>query len=131
MLSNEAGGIKRSREKFQATVIEQSSGTAVIHCRGRICFREEARRFSQAALEQLRARRNLALDFSDVAAIDSAGIGELVLVHMQARACECAIRIVNPPRQVQSLMELTNVISLFEVFPDVESALASLSAEVA
>lgn len=100
-------------------------------CRGRICFREDARRFSQTALEQLRSGRNLALDFSDVSAIDSAGIGELVLVHMQARAFGCAVHIVNPAPQVQTLMQLTNVISLFEVFPSVESAVASLVTEVA
>jgi len=71
------------------------------------------------------------LELSRVRAVDSAGIGELVLVHMQAQACECAVRIVAPTSGVQNLLELTNVASLFETFADVETAIASLTAEMA
>jgi anti-anti-sigma factor len=71
------------------------------------------------------------LEFSDVKAMDSAGIGELVLVHMQARAFECVIRLAAPTPQVQGLLELTNVAALFEIHSTVESAVASGSIEVA
>jgi anti-anti-sigma factor len=131
MLSSEVGDCrKRTGERFSFRIGEQS-GIAVLYCSGRICFREEARKFSQIAIDLLRKRNHLVLELSRVRAVDSAGIGELVLVHMQAQACECAVRIVAPTSGVQNLLELTNVASLFETFPDVETAIASLTAEMA
>jgi hypothetical protein len=50
---------------------------------------------------------------------------------MQAQAFECAVGMVAPTSTVRSLLELTNVASLFEIFPDVQTAIASLAAEVA
>lgn len=130
MLSSEVGEFKRrSREGFSYTIGERS-GTAVLYCSGRICFREEATKFSQAAVGLLEKRTGLVLELSAVKAMDSAGIGELVLVHMQARAFECAVWLVGPTTQVRKLLELTNVASLFETFPDLESATASLRTEL-
>jgi anti-anti-sigma factor len=129
MLSREVGGLKkRSAERFSFRVSEQS-GTAVLYCCGRICFRQEAQKFSRAAVQLLSSGKQVVLEFSDVKAMDSAGIGELVLVHMQA--LECAIRLAAPTPQVQGLLELTNVALLFEIYPTVESALASPGIEVA
>jgi anti-sigma B factor antagonist len=131
MLSREVGGLKkRSNERFSFKVSEQG-GTVVLHCCGRICFRGEAQKFSRAAVQLLGSGKDIVLEFSDVKAMDSAGIGELVLVHMQARAFECAIRLAAPTPQVQGLLELTNVAALFEIHPTVESAVASGSIEVA
>lgn len=130
MLSREAGGLrKRSGGRFSFKVSEQS-GTAVLYCCGQICFREEAQKFSRAVVQVLSSGKSVVLEFSDVKAMDSAGIGELVLVHMQAQAFECAIRLAAPRPQVQGLLELTNVASLFEIYPTLESALASPSVEV-
>ena len=131
MLSREVEGLKkRSAERFTFTVSEQA-GTAVLHCCGRICFREEAQKFSRAAVQLLGSGKHLVLEFSDVKAMDSAGIGELVLVHMQAQAFECTIRLAALKPQMQGLLELTNVAALFEIYPTVESALASPGIEVA
>ena len=131
MLSGEVGeGRKRTLEGFSCRVVG-GPGAVILHCSGRICFREHARKFSQAAVELLSQHNNLIIELSRVKAMDSAGIGELVLVHMQAQAFECAVRIVAPETRVQDLLELTNVASLFEIFPDVRSAMASFNAEVA
>jgi anti-anti-sigma factor len=129
MVSNEVEGC-RSKERFSVKVSERA-GTAILYCHGRICFREEARKFSRAAIRLLSSGKDVVLEFSGVIAMDSSGIGELVLVHMQAQAFECAIRLVDPKPRVQSLLELTNVASLFEIYPTVESALASASVEAA
>lgn len=121
---------KRTVERFSFKISEQP-GTAILYCSGRICFREEARKFSKIAIELLGERKNLVLELSRVKAMDSAGIGELVLVHMHARAFECAVPMVAPTSRVRSFLELTNVASLFEIFPDVQTAMASLAIEVA
>jgi anti-anti-sigma factor len=131
MVSTETGEIKRaSRRKFTANITQQP-GCAVLHCSGRICFREDGRRFSSLVISLLKSGKNVVLDFSEVEKIDSAGIGQLVLVHMHAQACEVALTMVNPRQQIQALLELTNVASLFEVFDTVDSAMSSLTSEVA
>src|ERR1051326_4237327 len=115
MLSSEVGECrKRTGERFSFKISEQS-GTAILSCSGRICFRQEALEFSKISLELLSKRKNLILELSRVKAIDSAGIGELVLVHMHARAFECAVLMVAPTSRVRSLLALTNVASLFEI----------------
>jgi len=129
MVSHEAREC-RSEGKFFFKVKERA-GTAILCCGGRICFREQAQKFSRAAIQLLSSRRHVILEFSGVKAIDSAGIGELVLVQMQAQAFGCAISLAAPRPRVQSLLELTNVASLFEIHPTVESALASPRGEVA
>jgi anti-anti-sigma factor len=91
----------------------------------RFVFAKKRRKFSRAAIQLLSSSRHVILEFSDIRNIDSAGIGELVLVQMQAQAFECSIRLAAATPQVQSLLELTNVASLFEIYPTLEAALAS------
>jgi anti-sigma B factor antagonist len=111
--------------------IEEINNTTVLHCSGRICFQREAQLFSRLALNALRAGQDLVLDLMRVASVDSAGIGQLVLIHMQAQAAQCAVRIAAAPRSVYQLLVLTNVASLFETYPAVQDAVASLLREMA
>jgi ABC-type transporter Mla MlaB component len=58
----------------------------VLFCRGRFTYRDEATAFSQKMAELLPQARQVVVDFSGLEAIDSAGLGELVVVHMWIRA---------------------------------------------
>ncbi len=111
--------------------VRDERGSAVVRCRGRICFREEALSFARTVTELLLAGRNVVLEFSGVEILDSAGIGELVLVHMQSQAGEGAVCLVGPIPRVRKLLELTNVASLFAIHPTVEDALSTLAARAA
>ena len=116
--------------RLQLEVCDHGAST-VVQCRGRICFREEALNFSRTVMELLRAKTNVVLEFSGVELLDNAGIGELVLVHMQSQAAESSVCLVNPIPRVKKLLELTNVASLFVIHPTVEDALSSLAANAA
>jgi len=106
------------------------NGTAVLHCTGRVRFTREAASFARMAREVLAAGRNLILDLSAVDTIDSAGIGELVMVYMRACAAQRQVRIASPKKRVHDLLELTNVSSLFQIYPTLDEAIASLPREV-
>jgi anti-sigma B factor antagonist len=101
-------------------------GVAVLHCAGRIHLRAEAELFAAAARQAFDSGVDLILDVSGVQSIDSAGLGELVMVYMQGRGAERQVRLAGPDNFVRSLLELTNVGSLFEIHPTVEEALASI-----
>jgi anti-sigma B factor antagonist len=105
--------------------------TAVVRCSGRICFRNEALQFSRAVTDLLKSGQNVILDLSGVELLDSAGLGELVLAHMQAQAAGNQICLAAPISRVHALLELTNIASLFEIYPTVEDAQASLAVHAA
>ena len=119
-----------SKLKFSVSLTE-AKGSVVLHCKGQLRFRAEASLFASTALRVLMDRRDLILDLSGLKSIDSAGLGELVLVQMRARAAECGVRIVAPGKWVRELLELTNVASLFEICASLDEARLSLSREVA
>ena len=111
--------------------VSQHEGVGVVRCRGRICFREEAVQFSRTVIDLMLAGHNVVLDFSGVELLDSAGLGELVLVHMQSQATGIPVCLVAPIPRVHSLLQLTNVASLFTIYPTVEDAKASLTSHAA
>ncbi|HST12938.1 MAG TPA: STAS domain-containing protein, partial [Terriglobales bacterium] len=61
--------------------IRQSGDVMVIHCRGRMVYREEAAAVSRAVGEALQESREVILDLGGVQSLDSAGLGELVVAH--------------------------------------------------
>jgi anti-anti-sigma regulatory factor len=58
----------------------------VLFCRGRFTYRDEATAFSQQIAELLPQARQIVVELSGLEIIDSAGLGELVVVHMWIRA---------------------------------------------
>ena len=52
----------------------------VVHCQGRIVYRDEAAALSRLVGEILERGSKLVLELSGVSTMDSAGIGELVLL---------------------------------------------------
>jgi len=61
----------------------------IVHCQGRIVYRDEAAVLARVVGEVLQQAKKLVLDLSGVTSIDSAGIGELALLqtelHLQLR----------------------------------------------
>ena len=57
----------------------------IVHCQGRIVYRDEAAALSRVVGEVLQQTRKLVLDLSGVSSMDSAGIGELALLQSWAQ----------------------------------------------
>jgi anti-sigma B factor antagonist len=132
MVCEEATSLSNEdRELRFSSRLSGGSGAAVLHCTGRIQFNREAALFARMAEQVLAAGRDLILDLSAVEIIDSAGIGELVMVYMRACAAEREVRIACPIKRVHDLLELTNVGSLFQIYPTLDEAIASLPRHVA
>jgi len=119
-----------ARPRFSVNV-ERIGTTAVLHCAGRLCFEGQARLLAGSALESLGGGDDVILELGAVEMVDSAGIGQLVLVHMQAQALDRNVCIASAPDRVRELLELTNVAALFEFFDSLDAALISCSEQVA
>ena len=97
----------------------------IVHCQGRIVYRDEAVALSRLVGEGLHNGGKVILDLSGVTSIDSAGIGELVYLHTRARSQRAELKVASPTRLVSDLLDLTNVNSLLEIHPNLTEAMAA------
>ena len=104
---------------------------AVLHCRGRFTYRDEATAFSQKIAELLPHARQIIVDLSGLEAVDSAGLGELVVVHMWAKASGCSLKLASANSRIHQLFELTNLVSVFEIHSALDDALRSFQPRAA
>ncbi len=103
----------------------------VLYCRGRFTYRDEATAFSQKIAELLPHARRVVVDLSGLEVIDSAGLGELVVVHMWIKASGCSLKLAGANPRVRQLLELTNLLSVFDVHPTLDDALLSFQPNIA
>jgi len=101
----------------------------VVHCQGRIVYRDEAAALSRLVGEVLQHTDKLVLDLSGVSSMDSAGIGELALLQTWAQERGAELKCAGPNEVVQVLLSLTNLDSVLEVHSSVEAALESFREE--
>ncbi len=103
----------------------------VLYCTGRFTYREEATAFSQTIAGLLPHARRVVVELSGLEAVDSAGLGELVVVHMWAKASGCSLKLAGANPRIRQLFELTNLLSIFDVHPTLDDALLSFQPHVA
>lgn len=101
----------------------------IVHCQGRIVYRDEAAELSRVVGEILQETSKVVLDFSGVTSMDSAGIGELALLQTWAQERNANLKCANPNTLVRTLLDLTNLDSVVEVHPSLMSALESFREE--
>jgi len=101
----------------------------IVHCQGRIVYRDEAAELSRVVGEVQQQGNKLVLDLSGVNSIDSAGIGELALLQTRSERRNGGLKFAGASPLVSELLELTNLDSVLEVYPTVEAALASFHEE--
>src|SRR5436853_2984398 len=80
----------------------------IVHCQGRIVYRDEAAALSRVVGEVLQQARKLVLDLSGGRSMDSAGIGELALLQTWAQGRNVALQCAGPNPLVTTLLDLTN-----------------------
>jgi len=97
----------------------------IVHCHGRIVYRDEAAALSRLVSEFLENGGKVVLDLSGVSSIDSAGIGELAYLYTWARSQNADLKCASPTPLVRNLLDLTNLDSVLEIHPSLGEALAA------
>ncbi|PWU09983.1 MAG: anti-sigma factor antagonist [Terriglobia bacterium] len=69
--------------------------------------------------------KNVLLNLQGLLYIDSAGMGELVGACTTVRNLGGDVKLVNPQARVTHLLQMTKLASMFKVFTDEKTALAS------
>jgi anti-sigma B factor antagonist len=99
----------------------------VVHCDGRIVYRDEAAALARVVAEVMHEGSRLVLDLSGVSSLDSAGIGELACLQTLAQQRKAEFKCAGANEIVTTLLELTNLDSVLDLHATVETALESFS----
>jgi anti-sigma B factor antagonist len=67
------------------------------------------------------------VDLKGVKKIDSSGIGELIAAHNTVTEAGGSIKLINLPSKLHGVLEITQIVSVFDVFDNETEALASFS----
>jgi anti-sigma B factor antagonist len=106
--------------------VREQSGVKVVGLEGDIDVTgaPELRDLLAGLLGEHQAR--ILLDLSDVAFIDSSGVGILVTAHRKADESGASFGLANPSGTVARVFELTRTNRLLRIFPTVDEGVAAL-----
>jgi anti-sigma B factor antagonist len=71
--------------------------------------------------------RDILLNLASVSTIDSAGVGELVSAYTTVTNRGGRLKLVNLPAKVNDILQITQLITVFEVHDDEREAIASFA----
>jgi len=70
-------------------------------------------------------KNNVILDLGGVTAIDSSGIGEMVACYTTVTKCGGQLKLMHLSPKINDILQVTQLITVFEVFDDEREALGS------
>lgn len=92
--------------------VEQKGTRAIVRCHGRLVVGVGQVLYARV-LELLPESKCIVLDFTDLAYVDSMGLGTLVRIYVSAKAAGSRVELVNLGKQVRELLGITNLLSVF------------------
>ena len=107
-----------------------NDGIAVVDCAGRIVFGEETAELRDR-VRTLIAKGRVILNLADVTYIDSGGLGTLVALYTTARNAGGSIKLARLTPRVGDLLQVTKLLTVFEVYNSEEEAVDSFRKGVA
>ncbi len=93
--------------------VEQSDGTATVRCSGRLVAGVGDLLYNQVR-ELTPTSRHIVLDFSELAHMDSSGLGTLVRAYVHAKSASCTLELVNIGKPIRQLLGITHMLDVFE-----------------
>lgn len=103
-------------------------GVMVVDCSGRLVFGEESASLRDMVKKLLSESPKLVMNLREVNHIDSGGLGTLVSLYTTARNAGGAVKLASLSKRVGDLLQITKLLTIFEVFDDEEAAARSFNA---
>lgn len=103
-----------------------TAGVTVLDPKGKITIGVGDVALRDAVHEAMDAgSKNILINLGNVTTIDSSGIGELVSAFTTVTNRGGKLKLANLPPKVQDILQITQLVTVFDVFSDEEEALAS------
>lgn len=110
-------------------VEKETGGVTVLELSGQVVLGAESNQLRKAIKELLdKGKTRLVLDVAQVRHIDSAGLGALVAAYTSARDKGARLALSRVSERVNSLLQITKLVTVFETYPSVEAAVKSFGA---
>jgi anti-sigma B factor antagonist len=100
-------------------------GVLIVDCAGRIVFGEESALLRDTVRKLIAENNRIVLNLSGVTYIDSGGLGTLVSLYTTAHNAKGSIKLANLTQRVGDLLQVTKLVTVFDVHPDEEQAVNS------
>jgi anti-sigma B factor antagonist len=102
------------------------NGITIIDLSGRLTMGEASAAVRDEVLDELgHGSRKILLNLADVSYIDSAGLGELTAAYTSVKNRDGALKLLSLTKRVRDLMQITKLYTVFDVYDDEKTALAS------
>ena len=106
----------------------QVDGVTIVDLSGRITLGEGSVVLRDTIKDLLgKGAKQILLNLADVSYIDSSGIGELVSAFTSVRNQAGQLKLLNLTKKVHDLLQITKLYTVFEVFDDEATAIASFN----
>lgn len=103
--------------------------TTIIDLTGRLTMGEPCKALRDEVHDVLvQGNRKVLFNLGDVTYIDSAGLGELTSAWMSVKNRGGELKLVNLTKRVEDLMQITKLLTVFDVHDDEKKAIASFGA---
>lgn len=106
-------------------------GVMVVDCSGRIVFGEESANLRDTIKKVMTQSPRVVLNLAEVNYIDSGGLGTMVSLYTTARNAGGALKLTRLTQHVVDLLQLTKLVSIFEVFETEQLAAQSFKKDAA
>jgi anti-sigma B factor antagonist len=101
-------------------------GILAFECSGRIVFGDESFLLRDEVKKAVAdGNKRIVLNLGEVSYIDSGGLGTLVALHTTAHKAEGTIKLANLTKRVGDLLQVTKLLTVFEVYDSEYEALES------
>jgi len=100
----------------------------ILDCSGKITLGEGTMAVRNTVMDVLKdGGKKIILNLGDVNYIDSSGIGELVRTYITVSSGGGQLKLLNLTKKIQELLQITKLLTVFQVYDSESAALASFS----
>ena len=100
-------------------------GITVLSCEGRIDFGEDAGALRTSVKALIPGTPRIVVDLEHATHMDSGGLGVMVSLYCSARSAGTDIKLANLGARLKGVLQITKLVTVFEVYDTVEQAIAA------
>ena len=92
--------------------IERAGDSAVVKCGGKLVAGVSDFLYTEVH-PLLGSTKRIVLDLTDLAYMDSMGLGTIVRLYASAKAAGCELQLINFGKRIRQLLGMTNLLDIF------------------
>lgn len=92
--------------------IQRATDVATVRCSGRLVSGVNGNLYDEVR-QLFPDHRRIVLDFTELAHIDSSGIGTLVRLYVSAKSAGCILELINVGKPIRHLLGVTHLWAIF------------------